>query len=103
MRVLIEGVGLLGPGLTGWRAGREASTSLCAYDASFTAGLLETASQVAVERRPVVLVAYDQPYPEPLRTARAVSEKFAVALLLTAQATPRSLATLELEFRPQAT
>jgi Beta-ketoacyl synthase, N-terminal domain len=82
---------------------REASTSLCAYDASFTAGLLETASQVAVERRPVVLVAYDQPYPEPLRTARAVREKFAVALLLTAHATPRSLAMLELDFRPQAT
>src|SRR5207237_7307321 len=71
---------------------REPSTSLCVYDASFTAGLLEAATQVAVERRPVVLVAYDQPYPEPLRTARAVSEKFAVALLLTAHATPRSLA-----------
>jgi hypothetical protein len=81
---------------------REASTSLCVYDASFTAGLLETAMQVAVERKPVALIAHDQPYPEPLRTARPVSEKFAVALVMAPVATARSLAVVELRFEAQA-
>jgi hypothetical protein len=81
---------------------REASTSLCVYDASFTAGLLETATQVAVEHGPVALIAYDQPYPEPLRTARPVGEKLAVALVLAPQATPRTLARLEVEFVARA-
>ena len=51
---------------------REPSTSLCAYDASFAAGLLEAAAQATVDDRPVTLVAYDLPYPEPLQRARPI-------------------------------
>ena len=81
---------------------REPSTSLCVYDASFTAGLLEAATQVAVERKTVALIAHDQPYPQPLHAARPIGEKFAVALILAPAASRRSLATVEVRFAPAA-
>jgi hypothetical protein len=58
------------------------STALCAYDASFAAGLLEAACQIAAEARPVLLVAVDLPYPPPLAPYRPVRHGFAVALAL---------------------
>lgn len=61
---------------------RAPSTTLCGFDASFAAGLLEAAAQTAVEQRPVLLVAYDLPSPEPLRSLWPVSRPFAAALLL---------------------
>lgn len=72
------------------------STSLCAYDASFVAGLLEAATQVSCTGRPCLLVAFDTSYPEPLRTLRPIPHPFGAALLLSPQRTPRTLATLEL-------
>jgi Beta-ketoacyl synthase, N-terminal domain len=68
------------------------STSLCAYDASFAAGLLEAASQVSIERDPVLLVAYDLPYPQPLFAVRPVAEPLAVALLLAPEPCAGTLA-----------
>ena len=62
---------------------RTPSTSLCAYDASFAAGLLEAAVQVVAEGQPVLLVAHDLPMPEPLLACRPVSHAFACALVLT--------------------
>lgn len=73
----------------------EPSTSLCCYDASFAAGMLEAAAQIAVDAIPVALIAYDQPYPEPLRAVRAVGANFSMALVLVPQATGRTFATLE--------
>ena len=32
---------------------------LCAYDASFGAGLLDALAQVVVDRQPTLLIAYD--------------------------------------------
>src|SRR5688572_11787766 len=55
---------------------RAPSTSLCCHDASFGAGLLDAASQVAIERRAVVLIAYDHPYPAPLGNARPIAASF---------------------------
>lgn len=60
-----------------------ASTSVCAYDASFAAGLLEAMSLVATEKKHVLLVAYDCPYPQPLRALRPVRESFAAAFVLS--------------------
>src|SRR5581483_4612177 len=74
---------------------REASTSLCAYDASFGAGLLEAMAQVAVDGVPVALLAYDQPYPEPLHRARPIGGVFAAALVLAPERTPRAVAAIE--------
>jgi Beta-ketoacyl synthase, N-terminal domain len=59
-----------------------ASTAICAYDGSFAAGLLEAACQIASEKRPVLLVAVDLPYPEPLAPHRPVRYGFAAALAL---------------------
>lgn len=72
------------------------STSLCAYDASFAVGLLEAATQCFVEQRPVLYIAYDTPYPEPLHGVRPIADEFAVALLLHPAKTPRSMAALDL-------
>jgi len=76
----------------------EASTSLCCYDASFAAGLLETAAQLQTETVPVALIVYDQPYPEPLATVRPISDNFGVAMILTSQPTTRSMAALEVKY-----
>jgi hypothetical protein len=77
---------------------REASTSLCAYDASFGAGLIEAMTQVVSWRKAVALIAYDQPYPEPLHSARPLLASFGAALVLTPEATLRTRATFDLEF-----
>lgn len=72
------------------------STSLCAHDASFAAGLLEAASQCVATQVPVLLVAGDVPYPEPLRSARPIPDAMAVALLLQPVGASPSVATLTL-------
>jgi hypothetical protein len=73
----------------------EASNALCAHDASFAAGLLEALCQVAVEHTSVLLIAYDAPYPEPVRSMRPIPETFGVALVLAPVMGPASLARLE--------
>ncbi|MGH8757997.1 MAG: beta-ketoacyl synthase chain length factor [Burkholderiales bacterium] len=75
---------------------RALSTSLCAFDWSFAAGLIEAATQIGVTGDAVLLIAYDLPYPEPLRSARPVSALFGAALLLTRDRDSRSIAGLEL-------
>ena len=70
---------------------------LCAFDASFAAGLLEALVQVALLRQPVLLLAYDTHYPEPLHRVRPIPDSFGVALVLAPQAGPRSLARLSLD------
>lgn len=72
------------------------ATSLGAFDHSFAAGLLEAAVQVAAENIPVLLVAFDLPFPEPLDEARSICAPFATALLLTPQAGPAPLARLDI-------
>ncbi len=63
-----------------------AANVLCAFDASFGAGLLEALTQVAVEHTPVLLLAYDTQYPEPLRAKRPIPDAFGVALVLAPHA-----------------
>ncbi len=63
------------------------STSLCGHDASFAAGLLEAMVQVTTSGSPVILVAYDAPYPDPLRRCRPVADAFALALVLSPRPT----------------
>ena len=65
---------------------------LCAYDASFGAGLLDALAQVVVDRQPTLLIAYDSEYPEPLHSKRDIPDCAGVALLLTPEKTDRSLA-----------
>jgi len=71
-----------------------ASNALCAHDGSFAAGLLESLTQVAIERTAVVLIAYDGRYPEPLYRERPIPDAFGVALVLSPSAGTTSLAQL---------
>lgn len=80
---------------------RAPSTSLCGYDGSFAAGLLEAATQVLQTKEPCLLLAYDMSYPAPLAQLRAVSHAFGVALVLSPQPTPGALATLKLSVGQQ--
>jgi hypothetical protein len=79
-------------------SGSMASSSvLCARDASFAAGLLEAMTQVAVDQIPVLLVAYDTDYPEPLHSPRPIPDTFGLGLVLTPHRTDRSQAQWTLE------
>ena len=61
--------------------------SVAAFDASFSAGLLEALARLAADpATPVVLVAYDVPYPEPLHATRPVPDAFAAAIVLSSSA-----------------
>jgi hypothetical protein len=62
----------------------EASTSVCAGDASFGAGLLEALAQLAGGAPAVLLLTYDADYPPPLYAKRPIPDAFGTALLLTA-------------------
>jgi hypothetical protein len=68
---------------------------LCAYDASFGAGLLDALGQVQVLGQPVMLLAYDSEYPEPLFAKRDTPDCAGVALVLAAQQGTRSLARVQ--------
>lgn len=82
---------------------RLASTSVCAYDVSFAAGLLEAAAYATVEHEPVMLIASDLPFPPPLHTIRPVEASFAAALLLAPTATVGSLMRWDINLEPHRT
>jgi hypothetical protein len=65
---------------------------ICAYDASFGAGLLDALGQVVVDRQPTLLIAYDSEYPEPLHSKRPLPDVAGIALLLTPERSARSMA-----------
>jgi hypothetical protein len=77
---------------------RAASNAVCAFDASFAAGLLEAVTQLAVEQTRVLLVAYDVPYPPPLFVKRPIPDAFGVAFVLAPGPSDASLARLTLSF-----
>jgi Beta-ketoacyl synthase, N-terminal domain len=78
------------------------SNVLCAFDASFVAGLLEAMVQSSVDRRPVLLVAYDTEYPPPLHAKRPIPDAFGVAMVLSPDKNPKSLARLQLALTNQS-
>jgi hypothetical protein len=68
---------------------------LCAFDASFGAGLIDALGQVVLDRQPTLLIAYDSEYPEPLRAKRDTPDCGGVALLLSPERGPHSLARIQ--------
>ena len=78
---------------------------ICAYDASFGAGLLDALGQVAADRQSTLLLAYDGEYPAPLHATRPLPDVAGVALLLTPERSERSLARIEVRLgrQPAAT
>ena len=76
----------------------QAADSLAAFDASFTAGLVEAMGRLAAEpAQAVVLIAYDAPYPEPLNAKRPIADAFAIALVLACASQPAHGATIMIE------
>ncbi|MEO7937298.1 MAG: beta-ketoacyl synthase chain length factor [Burkholderiaceae bacterium] len=73
-----------------------------AFDASFGAGLLDAMAQVAFEGEPVLLVAYDSEYPQPLQAHRSTTDCAGVALLLSPACGSASLAAITLRSCAQA-
>ena len=81
-----------------WNIGTGAMTEsnvLCAFDASFVAGLLESIAQSAVDRSSVLLVAYDTEYPPPLHAKRPIPDAFGIAMVFSPERNARSMARLE--------
>ena len=70
------------------------SSVLCAFDASFGAGLLEAITQVVVDNTRSVLLACDTAYPEPLYSARPIPDAFGIALVLAPQRSAQALAQI---------
>lgn len=73
-----------------------ASTSICAHDDSFAAGLLEAAAQLRAGEPSVALIAYDVRYPSPLAEVRPVGSAFAAAFVFSARPGAGTLGRLEL-------
>lgn len=80
---------------------RQASTSLCAFDTSLAAGLIAALTPLGA---PLLLVASDTPYPQPLHATRPLPDTFGVALVLApAGGAPRARARLTAALRPRDT
>jgi hypothetical protein len=71
------------------------SNVLCAFDASFSAGLLDALTQTVVDKKTVLMVAYDSEYPQPLHAKRPIPDALGVAMILTPDRRATSLARLE--------
>lgn len=76
---------------------RGPSNTVCAYDASFAAGLLEAAALVATDGCDTLLVAYDVMPPEPLSTKRPIGSCFSLALVLSPAGTNPGAPRLRLQ------
>ncbi len=76
---------------------REPSTSLCAHDGSFAAGLVETAAQLVAGQEAVLLISIDLPYPEPMHARRPILGVLGIGLLLARGRSPQASACLDIE------
>lgn len=83
---------------------QRASTSVCAHDDSFGAGLMAALSQLPALGAPLLLVASDTPYPEPLNATRPLPDTLGVALLLAPASVTdrRTHARLQVRLLPTA-
>ncbi len=79
---------------------RAASTSLCCFDCSFVAGLLEACAYCIAETEPALLVSYDISYPEPLYALRPITGSVGAALLLAPRANSTCFARLDVQTEP---
>ena len=77
-------------------ASHRAVTSVCAFDGTAAAALLETAVQAVAGQTPVLMVCYDLPYPFPLSEARPTIDAWALAVMLAPAAYEPAVARLTL-------
>jgi hypothetical protein len=80
-----------------WSIATGAMTSasvLSGYDASFGAGLLEAMTQVVIDNTRTILLACDTRYPEPLNSARPISDALGISLILSPEQTNKAVAKI---------
>ena len=80
---------------------QRAASSICRGEWSFAAGLLNAAAQAVADQLPVLYVCYDSPLPSPMCEVMPVVDATAIALVLTPNAGPGSLATWEVAVAPK--
>lgn len=71
------------------------SSVLCAFDASFGAGLLDALTQVVVDKTRCILMASDTPYPEPIFSKRPIPDNCGIALIFAPQAGSKTIAKIK--------
>jgi hypothetical protein len=72
------------------------ATSLSVAEESFTVALLKAAMQVHSGDTPVLLCAYEVPFPAPLGAKAGIPVPFGAALVITGQQSDASLASLDI-------
>ena len=81
----------------------EPATCLGCHDATWAASLLAAIADVAMEKRPVLLCAYDHPLPPPLDAKRPTLAPFGAGLVLVPDlSTAGAPARINVEYRPGA-
>jgi hypothetical protein len=78
------------------------TTTLSAYDASFTAGLLESVALARERDGDVLLVVYDATAPQPLAAKRPLALSAGVALIVGPPSASAGLGRLDLELAGDA-
>jgi hypothetical protein len=78
------------------------SSVLCAFDASFGAGLLDAVTQVVVDASRCILMVSDTPYPEPMFSIRPIADNFGIALLLAPTPSAHTIAKITLSMSHDA-
>lgn len=78
------------------------SSVLCAFDASFGAGLLEALTQVVIDNTRSVLMTGETEYPQPLQSVRPLSDALGIALVLAPQRSPQALAQISVSITNEA-
>lgn len=71
------------------------SSVLCAFDASFGAGLLDALTQVVVDKTRCILMVSDTPYPEPIFSKRPIPDNCGIALILAPQVNAKTIAKIK--------
>ena len=88
-----------------WTIGHGAhapATCLGCHDATFAASLLKAATEVVIERAPVLLCVYDVALPPPLFAQRPVQGAFAAAFVLAPETERGTLGRIALEYRAES-
>lgn len=78
------------------------SSVLCAFDASFGAGLLEALTQVVVDDTRSILMASDTDYPEPVYSVRPLPDVLGIALVLAPQRSAQTIAQIRVSITRDA-
>jgi hypothetical protein len=64
--------------------------------------LLESATQACADRSPVLMLAYDSEYPEPLHASRPIPDVGGIALVLSPTHTQQARARLQIQVRQES-